>query len=158
MPERRLQYTVLRGRGGSDASLLPDRECLGSVETIMIRCVSMAVAVVGPVFLSLAACAAPRTEPPDKQLSLPLGHNQKLEFVWIEPGRFQMGSPASDKLAGEVEKPQREVRIEKGFYLARTTVTFGQFQEFVLDAGYRTDAETETRPRLRGGHGFNADR
>jgi formylglycine-generating enzyme required for sulfatase activity len=128
------------------------------VETIMTRCVSTAVAAVGPALLTLAACAAARVGPPDKQLPLHLGHDQKLEFVWIKPGRFLMGSPASDKLAGEVEKPQREVRFEKGFYLARTTVTFGQFQEFVLDAGYRTDAETETRPRLRGGHGFNANR
>ena len=87
--------------------------------------------VTGFVFLALAAGA---TEPPPaQQLSFPLTDKQKLEFVWIEPGRFQMGSPATDKLADEAEKPQREVRSEKGFYLGRTTVTFGQFQEFVLD-------------------------
>jgi formylglycine-generating enzyme required for sulfatase activity len=34
-------------------------------------------------------------------------------------------------------------------------VTFGQFQEFVLDTGYRTDADTDTRPGRHGGHGFN---
>ena len=110
--------------------------------------------VTGFVFLALAAGAGGL--PPTKQLSLPLTDKQKLEFAWIEPGRFQMGSPATDKLADEVEKPQREVRIEKGFYLGRTTVTFGQFQEFVLDVGYRTDAETDRR--FPGGHGFNTDR
>ena len=110
--------------------------------------------------LTATAClglvAGARADPPAKRLSLPLTDKQKLELVWVEPGRFQMGSPAADKLAGEAEKPQREVRIEKGFYLGRTAVTFGQFQEFALDAAYRTDAETE--PRLRGGHGFNTER
>jgi formylglycine-generating enzyme len=110
--------------------------------------------VTGFVFLALAAGAG--GPPPAKQLSFPLTDKQKLEFVWIEPGRFQMGSPATDKLADEAEKPQREVRIEKGFYLGRTTVTFGQFQEFVLDVAYRTDAETDRR--FPGGHGFNTDR
>jgi hypothetical protein len=110
--------------------------------------------VTGFVFLALAAGA--REPPPAKQLSFPLTDKQKLEFVWIEPGRFQMGSPATDKLADEAEKPQREVRIEKGFYLGRTTVTFGQFQEFVLDVAYRTDAETDRR--FPGGHGYNTDR
>jgi formylglycine-generating enzyme required for sulfatase activity len=69
-----------------------------------------------------------------------------------------MGAPDSDKDAYPEDKPQREVRIENAFYLGRTTVTFGQFQEFVLDTGYQTDAERDRRPKYRGGHGFNVDR
>jgi formylglycine-generating enzyme required for sulfatase activity len=129
---------------------------LGSEETIMTRYVALAGVVAGSAVFALAAAAG--ADKPDNQLSLSLGNGQKLDLRWIEPGRFQMGSPASDKLAEDNEKPQQEVRIEKGFYLARTTVTFGQFQEFVLDAGYRTDAELEPRPKWRGGHGFNAER
>ena len=109
-------------------------------------------------FFLLATTALAWMTQSNNALSLSLGHNQQLEFVWIAPGRFQMGSPAKDKLADEEEKPQKEVQIEKGFYLGRTAVTFGQFQEFILDSGYRTDAETELRPNWRGGHGFNTER
>jgi formylglycine-generating enzyme len=107
---------------------------------------------------SLSVASLRGVEPQSNVLSVSLGHDQKIECIWIEAGRFQMGSPFSDPLAEPGEKPQREVYIENGFYLGRRAVTFGQFQEFVLDTGYRTDAETETRPRWRGGHGFNADK
>src|SRR5262249_29527489 len=110
----------------------------------------------GATVFAFLALAAGAEEPPPEQLSLPLTDKQKLEFVWVKPGKFPMGSPATDQLADEAEKPQREVRIEKGFYLGRTTVTFAQFQEFVLDTAYRTDAETDRR--FPGGHGFNSDR
>src|SRR5215212_6785268 len=56
-------------------------------------------------FLALSGSAGESDPAAAKTLSLPLDHNQKLEFVWIEPGRYQMGSPASDPLAGEAEKP-----------------------------------------------------
>jgi formylglycine-generating enzyme required for sulfatase activity len=71
-----------------------------------------AAAAVG--FLTTVVAATAWADPPEKRLSLPLDHDQKLEFVWIEPGRFRMGSPDSDALAYETEKPLREVRIEKG--------------------------------------------
>ena len=45
-----------------------------------------------------------------------------------------MGAPASDKLAEADEKPQRPVQIKHGFYLGRTTVTVGQFRQFVLES------------------------
>ena len=40
-----------------------------------------------------------------------------MEFVWIEPGTFLMGSPTSASTRGEDEGPQHEVSISKGFYL-----------------------------------------
>jgi formylglycine-generating enzyme required for sulfatase activity len=69
-----------------------------------------------------------------------------------------MGAPDFDKDANVEDKPQREVEIKYAFYIGRTTVTFGQFQEFVLDTGYQTDAERDQRPNYHGGHGFNVDR
>ena len=39
-----------------------------------------------------------------------------MEFVWIEPGTFLLGSPASASTRGEDEGPQHEVSISKGFY------------------------------------------
>jgi len=90
------------------------------------------------------------------QLSVRVGSGQAIEFIWIKPGQFVMGAPASDMLAEAEEKPQRIVQIEHGFYLGRTTVTVGQFRQFVLETGYKTDAETDQRPRYQGGHGYNA--
>jgi len=92
------------------------------------------------------------------QLSLRVDAVQAFEFIWIKPGQFVMGAPDSDKLAEPDEKPQRLVRIEHGFYLGRTTVTLGQFRQFVQETGYKTDAETDQRPHYRGAHGYNATR
>jgi formylglycine-generating enzyme required for sulfatase activity len=86
-------------------------------------------------------------------MTLSLDPERRLEFVWVEPGRFLMGSPASDKDADDDEKPQRETRIEKGFYLGRTPVTVDQFRVFVRETGYKTDAEAGGR----GGHGYNVE-
>ena len=92
------------------------------------------------------------------QLSVRVGGGQAFAFIWIKRGQFVMGAPPSDKLAEAGEKPQRLVQIEHGFYLGRTTVTVGQFRQFVLETGYKTDAETDQRPRYQGGHGYNATR
>jgi formylglycine-generating enzyme required for sulfatase activity len=104
------------------------------------------------------ADAKRQSGPLAKTLTLRLDGGLTFECLRIEPGRFLMGSPDSDKDALPEEKPQREVQIENAFYLGRTTVTFGQFHEFVLDTGYRTDAERDRRPKYRGGHGFNVNR
>src|SRR6516162_532898 len=109
--------------------------------------------------ICLALCSANvRAEAYTNQLSLRAGAAQAFEFIWIKPGQFVMGAPDSDKLAEAGEKPQRLVRIEHGFYLGRTTVTLGQFRQCVLKTGYKTDAETDQRPRYQGGHGYNAMR
>jgi formylglycine-generating enzyme required for sulfatase activity len=120
----------------------------------MIRTAPQLITVAA--LLALAASNSGRAASPPKHLSLELSEKHRLELVWIPAGTFQMGSPATDKLAGDGEKPRREVRIEKGFYLGKTAVTFGQFQEFALDSAHRTDAETDRR--TPGGHGFNTDR
>lgn len=50
-----------------------------------------------------------------------------MEFVWIEPGTFLMGSPASSLTRGEDEGPQHEVSISKGFYLGKFEITQAQW-------------------------------
>ena len=59
-----------------------------------------------------------------------------IDMVSIEGGEFMMGSAngASD------EQPVHLVRVD-GFYLGRTEVTVSQWEQFITDTGYITDAE-----------------
>ena len=61
-------------------------------------------------------------------LTVELRGGVTMEFVWIEPGTFVMGSPDSDELADDREKPQREVTISRGFYLGKYEITQGQWE------------------------------
>jgi formylglycine-generating enzyme required for sulfatase activity len=74
-----------------------------------------------------------------------------LELVLIPAGTFWMGSPASDKQAYDCEKPQHRVTISRPFYLGKYPVTVEQFEAFVRDQNYKTEAEKDGK----GGYGFN---
>jgi formylglycine-generating enzyme required for sulfatase activity len=46
-----------------------------------------------------------------------------LAYVWIAPGKYQMGCPAADPACFTWEKPARSVVIQSGFWMGRTEVT-----------------------------------
>jgi sulfatase modifying factor 1 len=106
------------------------------------------------ILFALTACSqsAALSDTPPKTLVLSLDAKPEPALVWIAPGHFRMGSPDSDGDANPDEKPQRDVAIAHGFYMARTTVTMAQFRSFVRATGYKTDAEADGT----GGHGYNA--
>ncbi|MGA3213220.1 MAG: formylglycine-generating enzyme family protein [Terriglobales bacterium] len=52
-----------------------------------------------------------------------------LTYVWIAPGKFQMGCAANDQDCGDDEKPLHEVTISKGFYIGQTLVTQAAYQK-----------------------------
>ena len=60
-----------------------------------------------------------------REFSLPGGAS--MEFVWIEPGVFQMGSPDSE-LGRRGDEDLHEVEISQGFYLGKYEVTQGQWE------------------------------
>ena len=60
-----------------------------------------------------------------RTFSLPGGG--EMEFVWIEAGTFQMGSPESDSRGEAWERPVHEVEISEGFWLGKYEVTQGQW-------------------------------
>ena len=66
-----------------------------------------------------------------------------FDFVLIKPGTFVMGSPNVyvDVANMKYEMPAHEVTIDYGYYMAATEVTLEQFELFVEDTGYVTDAE-----------------
>ena len=65
---------------------------------------------------------------PEEDISVTLPGGAKLEMVWIQPGRFLMGSPVSESGRDDHEGPRHEVTITKGFYLGKYEVTRGQWE------------------------------
>ena len=49
-----------------------------------------------------------------------------VEFVWVPPGQFQMGSTSSE--ADGDERPLTQVRISRGFWMGKYEVTQAQWQ------------------------------
>ncbi len=53
--------------------------------------------------------------------------NESLGMVWMEPGTFMMGSPASESSRYPDEGPQMRVTLTKGFWLGKYPVTQRQW-------------------------------
>ncbi len=51
-----------------------------------------------------------------------------MEFVWIDPGTFMMGSRITDLGLFDDEVPQHQVTISKGFYLGKYEITQWQWE------------------------------
>lgn len=66
--------------------------------------------------------------------------NGELRMIGLAGGTFLMGSTDRFAYPQDGEGPVREERVEP-FAIAPTTVTVAEFAVFVLDTGYRTDAE-----------------
>ena len=62
------------------------------------------------------------------ELAVSLPGGAEMEFVWIEPGVFQMGSPDTEAGRWDSEGPVHEVEISRGFWLGKYEVTQGQWE------------------------------
>lgn len=86
------------------------------------------------MLLWLGGCGGKSSTGSDKQkgdkitITATLPGGTQMEMVWITPGTFLMGSPASDPDAYHEEYPQHQVTISKGFYLGKYEITQGQWQ------------------------------
>ena len=89
----------------------------------------------GVVMLGLS-CTAPRAAPPPEGTDMggrPAAGTPwtvpglKMELVPIDPGRFLMGSAASEADRGDDEN-QHEVTLTRGFWVGRHEVTQGQYE------------------------------
>ena len=56
-----------------------------------------------------------------------------LDFCWIPPGRFRMGSPPTEAGRQASEGPQHDVTIAQGFWMGRTPVTRSQYRAVMGD-------------------------
>jgi len=57
-----------------------------------------------------------------------------IELAWIPPGEFMMGSPADEEGRYDREQ-QHRVRIDQGFWMGQTEVTFAQYDRFCEATG-----------------------
>jgi len=67
-----------------------------------------------------------------------------MEFVFVEGGCFQMGSPSSEKDRDRDEGPLHRVCVDD-FFMGRYEVTVGQWREFIRSSSYRTEAERDVQ-------------
>lgn len=78
------------------------------------------------------------------------GGGRGPEMVVVPHGGFRMGARTNEVDASDAERPQRYVRFDQGFAIARTETTVGEFRRFVLASDYRPRA-------LRRGHSLVYD-
>ena len=62
-----------------------------------------------------------------------------LEMVFIKGGAYTMGSPTNE-FERDDDETQRVVTVNE-FYIGKYEVTLAQFKAFIVDTGYKTDAE-----------------
>lgn len=69
-----------------------------------------------------------------------------LAMVWVEPGKFLMGSPASEAARDQAEGPQTHVTISRGFWLGKTEITQAQYEMIVGENPSAFKAAGESAP------------
>jgi formylglycine-generating enzyme required for sulfatase activity len=104
------------------------------------------------LLLTAPARAADADAPPTKSVALDLGNGVTLDAAYVEPGKFTQGSPDDEKGRG-ADETQREVTLTKGFYVGKTAVTRGQWEQFVKETGFKTEAESGKS----GGYGWDGN-
>lgn len=86
----------------------------------------------------------PTTQParsPDRLADQPeLTNSIGMKLRFIKAGEFLMGSPLSEG-DRRPDENQHKIRVTTSLYMGTCPVTRGQFAAFILDSGYKTDAE-----------------
>ena len=73
----------------------------------------------------------------DRYVDLP---GKAPAMVVVPTGSFLMGAAADDEDRTDAQLPQHRVTLGKGFAMARTEITVGEFREFVRASGYVPDS------------------
>src|SRR5690606_29656490 len=61
-------------------------------------------------------------------------------MVVVPHGAFTMGAPEDENGSSDQERPQRNIRFDRGFAMAMTETTVGEFRRFVNATGHQTRA------------------
>ena len=83
----------------------------------------------GEWLLGTAVAAVARGEPkPGDAIDIEMAAGVKMRFCWVPAGEFWMGAADGEADASEDEKPQRRLRITKGFWLGKHEVTQAEYE------------------------------
>jgi len=96
-------------------------------------------------FTSIARAAEPA-------IRLDLGAGTGIDLLLVPAGEFTQGSPPTEPGRG-ADEDQRLVRLTYSYYISRTTITRGQWERFIAETGYRTEAEVGNS----GGYGWDGN-
>lgn len=88
----------------------------------------------------------------ESKLQLDLGAGTSIDLIHIPAGEFNRGSP-SDEPGRSTDEIQNTVRLSADFYISRTSITRGQWERFITETQYRTEAEIGTS----GGYGWDGN-
>ncbi len=84
---------------------------------------------------------------PEAEITVSLPRGAKLEMVWIQPGRFLMGSPIYEPGRNEDEGPRHEVTLTRGFYLGKYEVTQIQWESVMNTRPWLVGSTSEVSGR-----------
>jgi formylglycine-generating enzyme required for sulfatase activity len=99
---------------------------------------------IGSVLGLLALATAPAFTNPEMTEELPGGAT--MDFIWIDPGTFTMGSPSSEPGRYSAEGPQHEVTISRGFWLGKYEVTQRQWETVMGTTPWSGQAYVQPNP------------
>ena len=103
-----------------------------------------------PTRLAAAAFVCGMALGAEPELRIDLGAGVTMDLVLIRAGQYQQGSPESEP-GRNTDESRRQVTLTGDFYIGRSAVTRGQWQRFVAETGFRSEAETGTS----GGFGWD---
>lgn len=82
----------------------------------------------------------------NEEITVDLPGGATMEFVWIEPGMYMMGSPESEPGRYSDESPQHEVTITWGFWLGKYELTQEQWKSVMGTAPWLGQDYVQTNP------------
>jgi formylglycine-generating enzyme required for sulfatase activity len=100
--------------------------------------------------ISLAWFARAQGQTREPTLSLDLGAGARIEMALVKADHFRQGSPAAEADRGE-DETVHDVTLTSDYYIGKYEVTVSQFERFVAETNYKTEAENGTS----GGFGWN---
>ena len=135
--------------------LPPSSEFNSEMCTAMSKTTERLMTILLCSLIPLAAGASPSDPPSDPARASVTKKNPKdgSILVWVPAGFFEMGTPqrpvgGHKRFGGDFlvdwgesdEYPKRQVSMS-GFWIAKHEITNRQFERFVKETGYKTDAE-----------------